>query len=75
MTAVEKETPVEFGGRLDDLRAIADREVQELENQLRKIVQRYEDARRVCLCFPGLFASPLLDDVATAYSARKEVTK
>ena len=73
MISPEKETPVAFGGRLDDLRTTAAREVHQLEKELRVIVTRYEDARRVCRCFPGLIQSPLLDDVATACSAHKEV--
>ena len=62
----EERDPAEFSSQLDDLRANADGEVQELERRVQVAAQRYDDARRVCRCLPGLIQSTLLDKVVEA---------
>ncbi len=55
---------------LELLKATGEQEVANLEERLCVIVERYEEVRALV---PGLFSSPLLDDVATiAWDTRQE---
>ena len=53
------------------LKAAGNQELAELKSELRKIVERYEEIRAIN---PKLFASPLLDDVATVWDTHDRRT-
>ena len=54
---------------LESFKATGKHELADLEARLGVIFERYEEVRTLN---PQLFASPLLDDVVTAYNAQKE---